>query len=42
LELGTGRGSKFFMDKPMDVTAVDLSDEMIKLCQVKGINAHSD
>jgi SAM-dependent methyltransferase len=36
---GTGRGSKFFMDKNMDVTAVDLSDEMIKLCQVKGINS---
>jgi SAM-dependent methyltransferase len=36
---GTGRDSKFFMDKNMDVTAVDLSDEMIKLCQVKGINS---
>lgn len=36
---GTGRDSKFFMDNKIDVMAVDLSDEMIRLCQEKGIKA---
>jgi cyclopropane fatty-acyl-phospholipid synthase-like methyltransferase len=37
---GTGKDSKFFMDNNLDVLAVDLSDEMIKLCREKGIEAY--
>ncbi len=37
---GTGRDSKFFMDNNIDVTAVDLSDEMVKLCREKGIKSY--
>ena len=37
---GTGKDSKFFMDNNLDVVAVDLSDEMIKLCRGKGIGAY--
>lgn len=37
---GTGKDSEFFMDNNIDVTAVDLSDEMIRLCQEKGITSH--
>lgn len=36
---GTGRDSKFFINNNIDVMAVDLSDEMIRLCQEKGIKA---
>ena len=36
---GTGRDSKFFMDNNLDVLAIDLSDEMITLCQEKGIES---
>ena len=42
LELGAGPGhdSQFFAEQGLDVTAVDLSPEMVKLCKEKGINAH--
>lgn len=42
LELGAGTGhdSKFFMDNGLNVTAVDLSPEMVKLCREKSINAY--
>ena len=36
---GTGRDSKFFQDAGMAVTCIDLSPEMIKLCQQKGLSA---
>ena len=36
---GTGRDSKFFQDIGMSVTCIDLSPEMIKLCQQKGLSA---
>ena len=36
---GTGRDSKFFQDVGMRVTCIDLSPEMIKLCQQKGLSA---
>jgi len=37
---GTGKDSKFFMDNNIDAIAVDLSDEMIKLCKEKGIESY--
>jgi SAM-dependent methyltransferase len=37
---GTGRDSKFFQDMGMTVTCIDLSPEMIKLCQQKGLSAY--
>lgn len=37
---GTGRDSKFFINNKFDVMAVDLSDEMIRLCQEKGIESY--
>lgn len=37
---GTGRDSKFFMDNGLDVVAVDLSDEMVRLCQEKEIESY--
>jgi len=42
LEIGAGtvRDSKFFQDMGMDVTCIDLSSEMIKFCQQKGLSAH--
>lgn len=36
---GTGRDSRFFIDNGIDVIAVDLSDEMIRLCEEKGIKS---
>jgi cyclopropane fatty-acyl-phospholipid synthase-like methyltransferase len=36
---GTGKDSKFFMENGLKVNAVDLSDEMVKLCREKGIEA---
>jgi len=36
---GTGRDSKFFQDMGMNVTSIDLSPEMIKFCQQKGLSA---
>jgi len=36
---GTGQDSKFFQDTGMDITCIDLSPEMIKLCQQKGLSA---
>lgn len=42
LEIGAGAGkdSKFFSDSEFDVTCIDLSPEMVKLCQAKGLTAH--
>ena len=41
LEMGAGPGhdSKFFQDMGLAVTCIDLSPEMIKLCQQKGLSA---
>ena len=41
LEMGAGPGhdSKFFQDMGLVVTCIDLSPEMIKLCQQKGLSA---
>lgn len=41
LDLGCGSGdhSLYFKERGLDVTAIDLSEEMIKLCKEKGINA---
>ncbi len=36
---GTGRDSKFFQDIGLNVTCIDMSPEMIKLCQQKGLSA---
>jgi len=36
---GTGHDSKFFQDTGLVVTCIDLSPEMIKLCQQKGLSA---
>ena len=38
---GTGKDSKFFMNNNIDVIAIDLSDEMIKLCREKGIESYA-
>ena len=42
LEIGAGPGkdSKFFEQNGLDVTCIDLSPEMIKLCLQKGLTAH--
>ncbi len=42
LDIGAGIGndSKFFMDNDINVLAVDLSDEMIRLCQEKEIESY--
>jgi cyclopropane fatty-acyl-phospholipid synthase-like methyltransferase len=37
---GHGRDSRFFMDNNIYVTAIDLSNEMVKLCRDKGIEAY--
>lgn len=41
LEIGAGHGrdSKFFQENGFQVTCIDLSLEMVKLCQQKGLNA---
>lgn len=41
LEIGAGHGrdSKFFQENGIQVTCIDLSPEMVKLCQQKGLNA---
>jgi SAM-dependent methyltransferase len=41
LELGAGVGkdSRYFQDQGLDVTALDLSPEMVKLCKEKHLNA---
>lgn len=41
LEIGAGHGrdSKFFQENGFQVTCIDLSPEMVKLCQQKGLNA---
>ena len=42
LELGAGAGydSQFFMNNGMQVVAVDLSGEMVKICKEKSIEAY--
>lgn len=37
---GTGKDSRFFMNNNIDVIAVDISEEMIKLCREKGIESY--
>lgn len=37
---GTGNDSRFFMDCGLNVVAVDLSSEMVKLCKGKNIQAY--
>lgn len=41
LELGPGAGhdSLWFQEQGIDVTCVDLSPELVKRCQAKGLNA---
>ena len=41
LDLGCGSGdhSLYFKERGLDVTSIDLSEEMIKLCKEKGLNA---
>ena len=36
---GTGRDGRFFADQGRDVTCVDLSPEMVRLCRNKGLEA---
>ena len=40
LGAGTGRDSKFFQEMGMHVACIDLSPEMIKFCQQKGLSAY--
>src|SRR5690606_23197573 len=40
LGAGTGRDSLYFLQQGLDVTCVDLSDEMVRLCESKGLDAH--
>jgi len=37
---GPGRDSLYFQRSGLDVTCIDLSDEMVRLCKDKGLNAH--
>ncbi|MCL2420328.1 MAG: class I SAM-dependent methyltransferase [Defluviitaleaceae bacterium] len=37
---GTGHDSKYFMEHGFEVTAIDLSAEMVKKCKEKGIDAY--
>lgn len=37
---GTGRDSFYFEQKGLRVTCADLSEEMVKLCREKGLNAY--
>ena len=41
LEIGAGHGrdSKFFQENGLQVTCIDLSPEMVRLCQQKGLDA---
>ncbi|MCD9020273.1 class I SAM-dependent methyltransferase [Cohnella silvisoli] len=39
LGAGTGRDSLYFQQNRFDVVCVDLSDEMVKLCMEKGLDA---
>lgn len=42
LELGAGAGkdSQYFMDMGLEVTAVDMSSEMVRVCREKSIDAY--
>lgn len=42
LEIGAGTGidSKYFQEQGLNVTCIDFSPEMIKMCQKKGLTAH--
>ena len=37
---GVGRDSLFFQNNCLEVTATDLSPEMVRFCREKGLNAH--
>jgi SAM-dependent methyltransferase len=37
---GTGKDSKFFQENGLEVISTDLSPEMVKFCQQKGLTAH--
>ncbi|AZR72108.1 hypothetical protein BBF96_01085 [Anoxybacter fermentans] len=37
---GPGRDSKFFKDNGLEVIAIDISTEMVKLCKKKGLKAY--
>jgi 2-polyprenyl-3-methyl-5-hydroxy-6-metoxy-1,4-benzoquinol methylase len=37
---GPGRDSLYFQQSGLQVTCIDLSEEMVKLCREKGLNAH--
>ncbi|MCU6711342.1 class I SAM-dependent methyltransferase [Paenibacillus sp. J5C_2022] len=37
---GTGRDSFYFEQRRLSVTCTDLSEEMVKLCKEKGLNAY--
>lgn len=37
---GTGRDSLYFQQQGLNVTAVDFSEEMVRLCKEKGLNAY--
>lgn len=37
---GAGKDSEYFKNNGMEVTAVDLSDEMVRLCREKGIDSY--
>jgi len=37
---GTGKDSRFFQERGLDVVCTDLSPEMVALCRSKGLNAH--
>lgn len=43
LEIGAGPGkdSLYFQENGLQVTAVDLSEEMVKLCRLKGLDAYA-
>lgn len=42
LDLGAGAGkqAKLFMDKGIDVTCIDISEEMVRLCKERGLKAY--
>ena len=37
---GTGKDSKYFLEKGFNVTCIDLSEEMVRLCKIKGLTAY--
>jgi SAM-dependent methyltransferase len=37
---GTGKDSKYFQEKGFNVICTDLSEEMVRLCRIKGLTAY--